>query len=127
MTVFLTSTVLLVDNNDAEREIVRKLLAKIGFKNVDEAPDSTAALAKLAEKHYGLVISEWNIEPIDGRALLRQLRTEKKFANLPFILMTGKSAINKIVQASHAGASGFINKPFTAEALQAKISEINAK
>ena len=127
MTVFHTSTILIVDNNDAEREIVRKLLEKIGFKNIDEAPDSAVALAKLAEKNYGLVISEWNITPIDGRALLRQLRAEKRYANLPFILMTGKSAINKIVQANHAGASGFINKPFTAEALQAKISEISAK
>jgi len=127
MAINRTSNILIVDNDGTAREIVRKLLTQIGFSNIDEVADGAAALTKIAEKNYGLVISEWNNEPIDGRAMLKQMRAEKRFENLPVIIMAANSAINKIVQANHAGANGFINKPFTAAALRAKISEINAK
>lgn len=81
---------------------------------------------KYLKKNYGLVISDWNMHPMDGRALLKQVRANKKNENLPFIIMTGESAINRVVQANHVGVSCFIKKPFTAEVLQAKIAQISA-
>jgi two-component system, chemotaxis family, chemotaxis protein CheY len=126
MTVHRSSHVLVVDSNDATRSIVRKLLSQLGFKNVDEAADGTAALAMIFEKNYGLVISDWNLEPMDARALLKQIRAKRQYENLPFIAMAAKPAINKVVQAKNAGVTAFINKPFNAAALKAKIAEINA-
>jgi len=127
MTILLSSPILIVDNSSAAREIVRKLLTQIGYKNIDEVTDGAAALTKISEKKYDLVISEWNTSPIDGRAFLTQLRADRKYENLSVIIMSANSAINKVVQASRAGANGFISKPFDAEALQAKISEIIVK
>jgi two-component system chemotaxis response regulator CheY len=127
MSILLSSQILIVDNSSPAREIVRKLLTKIGYKNIDEVSDGAAALTKISEKKYDLVISEWNSSPIDGRAFLTQLRADRKYDNLSVIIMSANSAINKVVQASHAGANGFIGKPFDAEALQAKISEIIIK
>ena len=72
-----------------------------------------------------MVISDWNMDPMSGDVLLQRVRADKKHANLPFIMMTADSTIDKIVQARRAGVSCFINKPFRAEGLQAKISEIN--
>jgi two-component system chemotaxis response regulator CheY len=109
------------------RKIIRTLLAKLGYFDVDEASDGADALAKMNEKLYGLVISDWNMEPMNGQALLERLRANKTFANLPFIMMTAESDPDKIIQSKYAGVSSFINKPFSAEALQAKISNINAE
>lgn len=127
MTVNTKSKILVVDDSGAMRSIVRKLLTQLGYTDVDEAPDGTAALAKMNEKLYGLVISDWNMAPMNGQALLEQTRASKKLENLPFIMMTAQSDPDKIIEAKYAGVSSFISKPFSAEALQSKISKINAE
>jgi two-component system chemotaxis response regulator CheY len=121
MTIHHFSSILIVDDSGAVRSVVRKLLTQLGFKNLDEAPDGEAALAKISEKHFGLVISDWNMEPMSGQALLENVRANKQYANLPFIMMTADPSIERIVQAKKAGVTCFINKPFRAEELQAKI------
>ena len=66
------------------------------------------------------------MEPMGGQVLLEQVRANKEYANLPFIMMTADSTIDKIVQAKQAGVTCFINKPFRAQELQAKILQANA-
>ena len=123
MTIHQFSSILIVDDSGAVRSVVRKLLTQLGFQNLDEAADGEAALAKISEKHFGLVISDWNMEPMSGQVLLENVRTNKQHANLPFIMMTADPSIEKIVKARHAGVTCFINKPFRAAELQAKISQ----
>ena len=127
MTINRKSQILVVDDSGKTRSIVRKLLVQLGYSDVDEASDGAAALAKINEKLYGLVISDWNMEPMNGQALLEHVRANKKFTDLPFIMMTAQSDPDKIVDAKYAGVSSFISKPFSAEALLAKISKINAE
>jgi len=119
------SQILVVDDSAAIRGIVRKIIAKLGCTGVDEASDGTAALAKINEKLYGLVISDWNMEPMTGKELLQQVRGKKKFEKLPFIIMTTESDQYKILEAKYA-AVRFISKPFSAEELQSKILIIDA-
>jgi len=126
MNIHHSSDVLIVDDSGAVRSVVRKLLTQLGFKNVDEASDGEAALTKLSEKQFGLVISDWNMEPMNGQLLLERVRAKKEYANLPFIMMTADPTIDKIVQAKQAGVTCFISKPFRAEELQAKIVQANA-
>jgi len=125
MNIHHFSSILIVDDSGAVRSVVRKLLTQLGFRNLDEASDGEAALAKISEKQFGLVISDWNMEPMSGRDLLENVRANKQYANLPFIMMTAETSIAKIVQAKHAGVTCFINKPFRAEELQAKIFQAN--
>ena len=127
MTVNMKSKILVVDDSGAMRSIVRKLLTQLGYTDLDEASDGAAALAKMNEKFYDLVISDWNMAPMNGQTLLEQTRASKKLENLPFIMMTAQSDPDKIIEAKYAGVSSFISKPFSAEALQAKISKINAE
>ena len=127
MTINSKSHILVVDDSRAMRSIVRKLLTQLGYTDVDEAPDGAAALEKMNEKLFDLVISDWNMEPMNGQALLEHVRANKKFTDLPFIMMTAQSDPDKIVDAKYAGVSSFISKPFSAEALLAKISKINAE
>jgi two-component system chemotaxis response regulator CheY len=126
MTIHNFSSILIVDDSGAVRSVVRKLLTQLGFKNIDEAPDGEAALKKISEQHFSLVISDWNMEPMSGNILLENVRANKKYTNLPFIMMTADPSIERIVQAKKAGVTCFINKPFRAEELQAKISQTNA-
>ncbi len=125
MTIHHFSDILLVDDSDTVRSIVRKLLTQLGYRNIDEAADGTVALTKISEKHFDLVISDWNMEPMDGQQLLEQVRASEKYKALPFIMMTADSTIDKIVKARNARVNCFINKPFRAEALQAKIFEVS--
>src|ERR1700677_1118117 len=120
------SNVLVVDDSSTMRNLVRKILTKLEYRNIDEASDGESALAKILEKHFDLVISDWNMEPMNGEELLKEVRANKKYAQLAFIMMTSECAINKVVLARRAGADSFINKPFSPEGLQAKISEINS-
>ena len=124
MAVDLNMPVLIVDDYKTMLRIIRNLLKQIGFNNVDEATDGKAALEKMQQRKYGLVISDWNMEPMNGQMLLQKIRADEQNKHLHFIMMTADSAIDKIVQAKHLGVSGFINKPFNAEALRAKISQI---
>jgi two-component system chemotaxis response regulator CheY len=125
MTIHHFSSILIVDDSGAVRGVVRKLLTQLGFKNIDEALDGEAALEKISEQHFSLVISDWNMEPMSGQILLESVRAEKKYANLPFIMMTADPSIEKIVQARKAGVTCFIKKPFRADELQAKILQTN--
>jgi two-component system chemotaxis response regulator CheY len=125
MAIHQFNSILIVDDSGAVRSVVRKLLTQLGFKNVDEASDGEAALAKISENHFALVISDWNMEPMSGKVLLEQVRANKQYENLPFIMMTADSSIDKIVQAKNAGVTSFIKKPFQAQDLQAKILQAN--
>jgi two-component system, chemotaxis family, chemotaxis protein CheY len=125
MTIHHFSSILIVDDSGAVRSVVRKLLTQLGFQNIDDAPDGEAALEKLSEQHFSLVISDWNMEPMSGQILLENVRANKKYANLPFIMMTADPSIEKIVQAKKAGVTCFIKKPFRADELQAKILQTN--
>ena len=125
MTIHNFSSILIVDDSGAVRSVVRKLLTQLGFKNIDEAPDGEAALEKISEQHFSLVISDWNMEPMSGQILLQNVRANKMYANLPFIMMTADPSIARIVQAKKAGVTCFISKPFRADDLQAKISQVN--
>jgi two-component system, chemotaxis family, chemotaxis protein CheY len=125
MAIHQHSDILIVDDSSTVRNIVRKLLTDLGFKNVDEASDGAAALTKIQGQHFDLVISDWNMDSMNGEELLRRVRADERCGNLPFIMMTADSTIDKIVQAKDLGVSCYIIKPFGAEGLQAKIMEIN--
>ena len=119
--------ILIVDDSSAVRGVVRKLLTQLGYRRIEEASYGAAALAKIGENHFDLVISDWNMEPMNGQELLKQVRGNEKYEYLPFIMMTADVAIEKIIQAKQDRVSCFINKPFCAAGLQAKISQINAE
>ncbi len=66
--------ILIVDDYKTMLKIIRNLLRQLGFGNVDEAMDGSAALQKIHSKNCGLVISDWNMEPMSGLQLLKEVR-----------------------------------------------------
>jgi two-component system, chemotaxis family, chemotaxis protein CheY len=123
MSLDLSMPILVVDDNPSVLGVLVLILEKIGFTEVDEAADGAAALAKMHQKNYGLVISDWQMQPMDGYDLLKQIRSTKTVATMPFIMVTVNSEAGKAVSAMHAGANGYILKPFSAKMLRSKIKQ----
>jgi two-component system chemotaxis response regulator CheY len=122
MAIDRATPILIVDDYVRMLRIIRTLLRQLGYDQVEEACDGATALAKLREKPFRLVISDWNMEPMSGLELLRQVRADPKLADLPFIMVTAEARETKIAEARAAGVSGYIVKPFGAEALRHKIA-----
>lgn len=124
MAVDMNMQVLIVDDYKTMLRIIRNLLKQIGFNNVDEASDGSEALTKLRQKDYGLVISDWNMEPMTGIQLLREVRADDKLKNLAFIMITAESKTENVIAAKEAGVSNYIVKPFNAATLKAKLVSV---
>jgi two-component system chemotaxis response regulator CheY len=121
MAVDMNMNVLIVDDYKTMLRIVGNLLKQLGFKNVFEATDGSMALGMLREKEYGLCISDWNMEPMTGLQLLKEVRADAKLKALPFIMVTAESKTENVVMAKQAGVNNYIVKPFNAETLKSKI------
>jgi two-component system chemotaxis response regulator CheY len=116
--------VLIVDDYKTMIRIIRNLLKQLGFANVDEAGDGSAALDMMRQKDYGLVISDWNMEPMTGYELLREVRADDRLSRTPFIMVTAESKTDNVIAAKKAGVNNYIVKPFNAATLKAKIDAI---
>ncbi|XSG80960.1 MAG: response regulator [Methyloligella sp. ZOD6] len=119
--------VLVVDDYRTMVRIIRNLLKQLGFTNVDEASDGSSALNMMREKDYGLVISDWNMEPMTGYEFLREVRADNDLEKTPFLMVTAESKAENVVAARHAGVNSYIVKPFNATTLRAKIESIFGK
>jgi two-component system chemotaxis response regulator CheY len=126
MSLDLTMRILIVEDNRTMGKIVRNLLALIGFNHIDNVFDGNSALRLLRENEYGLVVSDWNMQPMTGHALLKEIRADPALNSIPFLMVTAESKVANIVAAKEEGASGYIVKPFTAETLKEKIAAIFA-
>ncbi len=124
MAVDMKMNVLIVDDYKTMLRIVGNLLKQLGFTNIDEATDGATALEKLRQKPYGLVISDWNMEPMTGLQLLKEVRSDIKLKNVPFIMVTAESKTENVVAAKQAGVNNYIVKPFNAATLKTKISSV---
>ncbi len=116
--------ILIVDDYKTMLRIIRNLLKQLGFDNVDEATDGTDALAKMRVKNYGLVISDWNMEPMTGYELLKEVRADKHLKEVPFIMVTAESKTDNVIAAKKAGVNNYIVKPFNAATLKGKIQAV---
>jgi two-component system chemotaxis response regulator CheY len=124
MSVDMNMSILIVDDYKTMLRIIRNLLKQLGFSNVDEATDGSMALQKLRDKDYGLVISDWNMEPMTGIQLLREVRADTRLKTLPFIMITAESKTENVIAAKEAGVNNYIVKPFNAATLKTKLSTV---
>jgi two-component system, chemotaxis family, chemotaxis protein CheY len=120
----LEKHVLVVDDYNTMRRILRNLLSQIGFSNVDEAEDGSTGLRKLRERPFGLVISDWNMAPMSGLEFLKEVRSDGQLKDMPFIMITAESKTENVVAAKEAGVSNYIVKPFNADTLKKKIEAV---
>jgi two-component system, chemotaxis family, chemotaxis protein CheY len=126
MTIDRLIPVLVVGENGTMIKIVRAQLRELGFVDVHEANSGAEALTKMRVRRYGLIFSDWHMEPITGLELLRAVRGDLNLKQIPFIMVTGESRSENVIAAKKAGVSGYIVKPFNAQMLKAKIETVFA-
>ena len=124
MAVDLNKPVLVVDDYNTMIRIMHNLLKQLGFEHVDDANDGSTALNKLRKGKYGLVISDWNMEPMTGFALLQEMRADPLLSEIPFIMVTAESKTDNVIAAKKAGVSNYIVKPLNAQTLKSKIDAV---
>jgi two-component system chemotaxis response regulator CheY len=124
MAVDTSMPILVVDDYKTMVRIIRNLLKQLGFSEVDDAADGTEALEKLKDKRYGLIISDWNMEPMTGYELLKEVRGDDRLNRTPFIMVTAESKTENVIAAKKAGVNNYIVKPFNAATLKNKIDAV---
>jgi Response regulator containing a CheY-like receiver domain and a GGDEF domain len=124
MPVNKSMPVLIVDDYKTMLRIIRNLLRQLEFQNIDEATDGNSALQRLYQKDYELIISDWNMEPMTGLQLLREVRRNERLRHIPFIMVTAESKTENVIAAKEAGVSNYIVKPFNAETLKTKLQSV---
>jgi two-component system chemotaxis response regulator CheY len=122
----ITMPILVVDDYKTMIRIIRNLLKQLGFEDVDEAADGSEALNKMRGRKYGLVISDWNMEPMTGYELLKEVRSDPALGRTPFIMVTAESKTENVIAAKKAGVNNYIVKPFNAQTLKSKIDAVFA-
>ena len=124
MAVDLKMNVLIVDDYKTMLRIEENLLRQIGFSNIEEASSGPIALEKLKQKKFGLILSDWNMEPMTGLELLTAVRADPATKSVPFILVTAEGKVENVVAAKGAGVNNYIVKPFNAVTLKQKITTV---
>jgi two-component system, chemotaxis family, chemotaxis protein CheY len=113
--------ILVVDDYKSMVDMLQDLLSEIGFDNVDEAANGKEALEKLRTESYGLVISDWKMEPVNGLELLQEVRADPELKDLPFLMIAAEAKAERVIAAREAGVNGFMAKPFTRATLEQKV------
>ena len=116
--------IMIVDDYKTMLRILRNLLKQLNFLNVEEATDGAMALEMLRKNTFGMVISDWSMEPMTGIQLLREVRSDDRLKHLPFIMITEGGKSENVFASKEAVVSNYIVKPFNAEILKTKMFSV---
>ncbi len=117
-------SVMIVDDQQSMRGICKYILNQLGFVNIVEAKSGRDALGKLEKSSVDLIISDWNMDDIDGLTLLRVIRKHPRTQGMPFIMATGRSDKEQVKEAISSGVNNYIIKPFDASTMRKRIEAV---
>ena len=124
MSLPLETKILVVDDFESMRRIVKQVLHDIGFKDISLADDGATALPLLKNGDFGFLITDWNMPQMEGIDLVRGVRADPRLKSMPILMVTAEAKREQIIQAAQAGVNDYIVKPFTPDTLKAKIEKI---
>ncbi|MBF0334770.1 MAG: response regulator [Alphaproteobacteria bacterium] len=127
MPVAKSLRVLIVDDQASIRGITRYILQQIGISQVTDAIHGVDALEALRVRPFDLVVSDWNMDVMDGLVLLKTIRADEKLKKTPFIMVTGQADKSLVMTAAKAGVNNYVIKPFNAATLKTKIEQVLGK
>ena len=124
--------ILIVDDMNTMRKIIKGMLQKMGCTDITEAPDGIPAWQAIQEaaasgKPFQFIISDWNMPGMTGIDLLKNVRAKEETKTTPFLMVTAEAEQSNIVTAVKAGVSNYIIKPFNADTLKGKIEKVFGK
>ena len=113
---------LLIDDSRALRKIVRGILTELGFE-VTEAGHGGEGLARLAEMKSmpDVILVDWNMPEMDGLEFIRAVRANPAYGDLPLMMVTTETEMERMAVALVAGANEYLMKPFDKQAIEDKL------
>ncbi len=114
---------LVVDDSSLTRRILVNSLKQMGFETVLEAADAEAAITQCTAD-LALIMTDWNMPGMSGVDLVRKIRQDPALVHIPVLLVTARHIKDDMSEATRAGVSGFVVKPFTPDILTRKIQEL---
>jgi two-component system chemotaxis response regulator CheY len=127
MSLPLDLKILVVDDFESMRRIVKQMLNGLGFRDITLADDGQSALPLLQQGDFGLLITDWNMPQMEGIELVRAVRADPRLKNLPILMVTAEAQRERIIQAAQAGVNEYIVKPFVPATLRAKLEKLFAR
>jgi two-component system chemotaxis response regulator CheY len=119
--------ILVVDDHESMRRIVKQALNDLGFKNVEMADDGSTALPMLKEGKFDFLVSDWNMPEMQGIDLLKAVRADGNISKMPVLMITAEAKKEQIIEAAKSGVNDYVIKPFNRETLNTKIENVFAK
>jgi two-component system, chemotaxis family, chemotaxis protein CheY len=116
--------VVVVDDQQTMRSLVRTGLQQLGFKDIRECADGEAGLRAVVTAQTHLVISDFNMPKLDGLGLLRAIRSHEPIRGTAFIMLTGRADKELVQRAVQFGVNNYLVKPFTVAQLKEKIEAV---
>jgi two-component system chemotaxis response regulator CheY len=117
-------TVLIVDDFEQMRLVLRRFLERMGFREILEAENGASAISLLGAKRVDLIISDWDMPDLNGMNLLKHLRLNDSTGSIPFLMITAKPNEKLVLEARRAKVDDFLVKPFTMASLREKVIRI---
>lgn len=122
MTQFSQKSALVVDDDSVLRDTISFMLRRMGFQSVEIAGDVDSAFAVLQKRDFDLLITDWNMDPLNGLDLLTMVRADQRLKEMPVVMMTANMSEDYWVQAIRAGATDFLQKPFALNSLKETVA-----
>jgi two-component system, chemotaxis family, chemotaxis protein CheY len=116
--------ILIVEDLLTTRLFLRRTLKKLGYMNVVLSEDGEAALKELEQKPFDLIISDWHMPKMDGLDFFKALSKNRKWSDIPFLLITAEKERDKVIEAVQAGIKEYLVKPVNPENLSSKIKQV---
>ena len=117
--------VLVVDDSSTMRRIIVNTLARLGYKDVVQGADGVEAWeAMQTNPDIGVVITDWNMPNMNGLELVKKIRAEDKYVDVPIIMVTTEGGKAEVITALKAGVNNYIVKPFTPQVLKEKLQAV---
>ena len=119
--------ILVVDDHQSMRRIIRQTLLDLGFENIEMSDDGATALPLLKQGRFDFLVSDWNMPIMQGIDLLKAVRADADLAKLPVLMVTAEAKKEQIIEAARAGVNDYVIKPFNRDTLDKKIQNVFRK
>ncbi|MGL4474606.1 MAG: response regulator [Shewanella sp.] len=116
--------VLLVDDSKLSRNIIRRTLNNLGFRNITEASDGSEAKLLFQQQYFDLVVTDFNMPTMDGLCLTRFIREDSENSHTPILMVTSEADEYKLNQISHSGVDAVCDKPFEPKLVKRLLHQI---
>lgn len=116
---------LVVDDSSTMRRIIKNTLARLGHKDIIEGADGVEGWSALdSNPDVDMLITDWNMPEMNGLELVKKVRADSRFTDLPIIMVTTEGGKAEVITALKAGVNNYIVKPFTPQVLKEKLGAV---